>query len=239
VIVSYRGRRIAAFAARKRVRVLSGIERSVWLALDRLAAVHTLEDLRALQSRRLDTLIGEGGWHYAIGVNEQWRICFEWPETSSGPTNVKLVDSANGDHMTAVAIHPGEHLAEELRALNMSASELARRIKVPTNRVTAILNGQRAITGDSALRLARFFGTSAEFWVNLQSLHDLHVAEAKARKIIEQLPTLRRGERFENGGRISSHPAWLRPGRRRLGVDPVRAEPEGDVALTPAQTPER
>ena len=66
--------------------------------------------------------------------------------------------------------HPGEHLAEELRALNMSASELARRIKVPTNRVTGILNGQRAITSDTALRLAHFFGTSAEFWVNLQGL---------------------------------------------------------------------
>jgi addiction module HigA family antidote len=191
VIVSYRGRRTAAIAARKRVKALSGIERSVWLALDRLAAVHTLEDLRALQSRRLETLIGDGGWHYAIGINEQWRICFEWSETSSGPTNVELVDSANGGQMTAVTIHPGEHLVEELRALKMSASELARRIKVPTNRVTAILNGQRAITGDSALRLARFFGTSAEFWVNLQSVHDLHVAEAKARKIIEQLPTLR------------------------------------------------
>ena len=92
--------------------------------------------------------------------------------------------------MAPVTIHPGEHLAEELRALNLSASELARRIKVPTNRVTGILNGQRAITGDTALRLAHFFGTSAEFWVNLQSLHDLHVAEAKSGKIIEQLPTL-------------------------------------------------
>ena len=101
--------------------------------------------------------------------------------------------------MAPVAIHPGEHLAEELRALNMSASELARRIKVPTNRVTGILNGQRGITGDTALRLAHFFGTSAEFWMNLQSMHDLHVAEAKAGKIIEQLPTLRRVERLANG----------------------------------------
>jgi len=89
------------------------------------------------------------------------------------------------------SIHPGEHLAEELRALNLSASELARRIKVPTNRVTGILNGRRSITGDSALRLAHFFGTSAEFWINLQSLHELHVAEAKAGAAIQQLPTLK------------------------------------------------
>jgi addiction module HigA family antidote len=65
--------------------------------------------------------------------------------------------------MARSAIHPGEHLAEQLKELGMSAAELGRRLKVPTNRITGILNGQRAITGDSALRLAHFFGTSAEF----------------------------------------------------------------------------
>jgi addiction module HigA family antidote len=87
--------------------------------------------------------------------------------------------------------HPGDHLAEQLRILNMSASELARRIQVPTNRVTKILNGQRAITGDTALRLAHFFGTGADVWLNLQSLHELRVAEAKAGRMIRQLPTLK------------------------------------------------
>ncbi len=72
----------------------------------------------------------------------------------------------------------------------MSAAELARRIAVPTNRVTAILNGQRAITGDTALRLAHFFGTSAEFWLNLQSLYEIRVAERKAGKTIRKLPRL-------------------------------------------------
>src|SRR6266567_4469824 len=94
--------------------------------------------------------------------------------------------------MARIAIHPGEHLAEELDALKMSAAELARRLKVPTNRVTEILNGQRAITGDTALRLAHFFGTSPEFWLNLQSLHELRLAEAKTGKEIKKLPTLRR-----------------------------------------------
>ena len=69
--------------------------------------------------------------------------------------------------MARPAIHPGEHLAEELKALDMSAAELARQLKVPTNRVTGILNGQRAVTGDTALRLGHFFGTSGEFWLNL------------------------------------------------------------------------
>ena len=92
------------------------------------------------------------------------------------------------------AIHPGEHLAEELGALDMSAAELARQIDVPTNRVTQILNGTRAITGDTALRLAHFFGTSAQFWLNLQSLYDLRLAQEKAGKFIKGLPRLKRRE---------------------------------------------
>ena len=94
--------------------------------------------------------------------------------------------------MALTAIHPGEHLAQELEALDMSAAELARKINVPTNRVTQILNGTRAITGDTALRLAHFFGTSAEFWLNLQSLYDLRVAQQRVGKSIKALPTVKR-----------------------------------------------
>ena len=96
--------------------------------------------------------------------------------------------------MAPTAIHPGEHLAEELQALSMSAAELARQLDVPTNRITAIINGQRSITGDTALRLAHFFGTSAEFWLNLQTLYDLRIAEQKAGRAIKGLPKLRRRE---------------------------------------------
>ncbi len=96
--------------------------------------------------------------------------------------------------MAIAAIHPGEHLAEELEALDLSAAELARKMKVPTNRVTQILNGTRSITGDTALRLAHFFGTSAQFWLNLQSLYDLRLAEEKAGKSIKALPRLKRRE---------------------------------------------
>ena len=96
--------------------------------------------------------------------------------------------------MALIAIHPGEHLAEELEALDMSAAELARQLKVPTNRITGILNGQRAITGDTALRLAHFFGTSAEFWLNLQSFYELRLAEDKSGKSIKALPTLKHRE---------------------------------------------
>jgi addiction module HigA family antidote len=93
--------------------------------------------------------------------------------------------------MPVIAIHPGEHLAEELKELGISAAELARKLEVPTNRITQILNRQRAITGDTALRLAHFFGTSAEFWLNLQSLYEIRIAKRKAGKSISTLPTLK------------------------------------------------
>jgi antitoxin HigA-1 len=90
-----------------------------------------------------------------------------------------------------MAIHPGEHLAEEIRALNLSAAELARNLNVPTNRITQILNGKRAITGDTALRLAHYFGTTPEFWLNLQSLYDLRMARQKLGNSIRNLPKRR------------------------------------------------
>jgi addiction module HigA family antidote len=98
--------------------------------------------------------------------------------------------------MAVSAIHPGEHLAEELKELGMSAAELARNLDVPTNRVTGILNGQRAITADTALRLAHFFGTSAEFWLNLQNLYELRLAQKQAGESIETLPRMKRLQRI-------------------------------------------
>jgi addiction module HigA family antidote len=96
--------------------------------------------------------------------------------------------------MPIADIHTGEHLAEELQALDMSAAELARNIGVPTNRVTQILNGTRSVTGDTALRLAHFFGTSPQFWLNLQNLYDLRLARKKAGKSVKALPRLKRRE---------------------------------------------
>ena len=96
--------------------------------------------------------------------------------------------------MALAAIHPGEHLAEEMKTLEMSAAKLARRISVPTNRVTQILNGTRGITGDTALRLDHLFDTSAQFWLNLQSLYDLRLTQEKAGKSSKALPELKRSE---------------------------------------------
>lgn len=78
-------------------------------------------------------------------------------------------------------IRPGKTLREDLDALGMSAAELARRIEVPVNRITEILNGRRSIAGDTALRLGRFFGTSGEFRLNLRKLYELRLCRTEAR----------------------------------------------------------
>ena len=78
--------------------------------------------------------------------------------------------------MSLLAIHPGEHLQEELEALSMSAAELARQLKVPGNRISQILKGERDVTADTAMRLGHFLGTSAQFWLNLQNEYDLRTA---------------------------------------------------------------
>jgi len=83
-------------------------------------------------------------------------------------------------------VHPGEILREELDVLEMSASALAAALGVPGNRITAILNGQRGVTADTALRLSRYFGTTAEFWLNLQKSYELRLAEREAGKQIEK-----------------------------------------------------
>jgi antitoxin HigA-1 len=86
-------------------------------------------------------------------------------------------------------IHPGMILSDELEELNLTATALARHINVPANRVTQIIQGKRAVTGDTALRLGHWFGNSPQFWLNLQSQYDLRIAEAEAGKDVKKLPT--------------------------------------------------
>ena len=90
--------------------------------------------------------------------------------------------------MARTPIHPGEVLAEELAELNVSATELARQLKVPPNRITGIINGGRSVSADTALRLGHWFGTSAEFWLNLQKSYELRLAERETGNEIKRLP---------------------------------------------------
>lgn len=91
--------------------------------------------------------------------------------------------------MERPAIHPGEILADELSALKVTPTELSRQISVPANRISQIIQGKRAITGDTALRLGHWFQTSAQFWLNLQSAYDLRIASNAIGREVAALPT--------------------------------------------------
>ena len=91
-------------------------------------------------------------------------------------------------------IHPGEILGDELKELGVSPTELARQIAVPPNRLSQIVGGKRAITGDTALRLGHWFGMSAQFWLNLQSAYDLEIAQARLAGALSKLPRLRHSQ---------------------------------------------
>ena len=92
MIVSYRDKRTRDFATGKRVKAFSGIERNARLKLDRLEAATSLLDLAALPGNRFEALKGDRKGQFSIRINDQWRVCFEWPEKSPGPTNVEIVD---------------------------------------------------------------------------------------------------------------------------------------------------
>lgn len=91
--------------------------------------------------------------------------------------------------MPSKPIHPGKVLAQELAAVGVKPAELARQIDVPANRISQIINGKRAITGATALRLAHWFGTSAEYWMSLQAAHEIAAEATRHGKRIARLPT--------------------------------------------------
>ncbi|HET9179363.1 MAG TPA: type II toxin-antitoxin system RelE/ParE family toxin [Terriglobia bacterium] len=92
MIVSYRDKRASDFAGGKRVKAFSGFERSARLKLDRLESATSLKDLAALPGNRFEALAGDRKGQYSIRINDQWRICFEWPDRAPGPSKVEIVD---------------------------------------------------------------------------------------------------------------------------------------------------
>ena len=142
-----------------------------------LDAADTLADLAVPPGNRLEKLAGDRAGQHSIRINRQWRICFQW--TDAGPEDVEISDyHQKGGNMATDTVmapaHPGEILLEEfLRPLAVSQYKLAKEIGVPARRINEIVHGQRRISADTALRLARFFGTSERFWINLQARYDL------------------------------------------------------------------
>ena len=96
-------------------------------------------------------------------------------------------------------VHPGEILAEELEELGMSANAMARALRVPTNRITAILKGQRGVTADTALRLSRYFGTTPQLWLNLQKTFELRAAEIESGETIAEQVRPREAVQIDDG----------------------------------------
>jgi len=92
MIVSYGDKRTERFAAGQRVKEFSGFARQAEVRLDRLDAATTLADLRALPGNRLEALKGDRAGQFSVRINDQWRICFRWPDGSPGPTDVEIVD---------------------------------------------------------------------------------------------------------------------------------------------------
>lgn len=132
-----------------------------------LDAAESLEELRVPPGNRLERLRGEREGQYSFRINDQWRLCFHWGEGDAYDVQEPLL----------APVHPGEILQEEfLKPLALSQYRLAKDIGVPPRRINEIVHAQRSITADTALRLARYFGTSERFWLNLQTGYDLESA---------------------------------------------------------------
>jgi antitoxin HigA-1 len=187
MILSYRNKATEKFASGAFVKAFSGFARQAETRLDRLDAASGLQDLAALpgdvagrqvraiqhpHQRPMANLLRVACWRIRAGQRRDHGL------------SLRIAAMTR----TRTPIHPGEHLKEELDALGVSASDLARQIKVPPNRVTAIINGTRAVSADTALRLGHWFGTSADFWLRLQMIYDLRLAEQALVGTLSSLP---------------------------------------------------
>jgi addiction module HigA family antidote len=190
MIISYRDKRTERFANGGHVREFSGFARQAEIRLDRLEAATSLKDLAALPGNRLEGLkaTGRASIAFASTINGGFASSGLKVRTARSMSRLSIIIRRH--LMARTPIHPGEHLAEELKGLRISAAELSRQIDVPVNRITAIINGQRGVTADTALRLGHWFGTSPEFWLNLQTLYELRLAREELGDRVEKLPTL-------------------------------------------------
>lgn len=168
-------------------------ERAALRKLLVMDAAETLDDLRVPPGNRLEKLRGDRRGQHSARINQQWRICFRW--TDAGPEDVEIVDYHRGGPPMPTPkmppIHPGEILAEEyLAPLGVTQHRLAVAVGVPPRRINEIVHGKRRITADTALRLARFFGTSERFWMNLQARYDVEVERDRLAPVLDEIRPL-------------------------------------------------
>jgi addiction module HigA family antidote len=158
-----------------------------------------LVDLRIPPGNRLEKLHGDREGQHSIRINDQYRVCFVWRD--AGAHGVEIVDyhwtRLNGRSVVtppkkskagAWNVHPGEILREEfLKPMDLSVYQLAKELHVPSQRVNEVVLEKRGISADTAVRLARFFGTSEQFWMNLQASYDVRCARAELGKELEKI----------------------------------------------------
>jgi addiction module HigA family antidote len=164
------------------VKRFSRIERQALRKLDMLHTARDLNDLRAPPANRLEALTGDRRGQHSSGSMTSGASVSRRPRKAppmlKSSTTTKGIATPN-----RVTAHPGEVLSEEfLKPLGMSVNALATALRVPATRIGAIVKGERSVTADTALRLARFFGTSPEFWINLQAMADVRRADMVGRQ---------------------------------------------------------
>ncbi len=187
VIRSFGSKMTERLWRRERVRSIDPrIHRVALRKLRQVGSAESLADLRVPPGNRLELLKGDRAGQHSIRINDQWRVCFVW--TDAEPEEVRSLTTT--DKMAP--IHPGEVLMKDfIEGFGITQNKLAVSIGVPPRRINEIVHGKRGITADTALRLAKYFGTSAEFWINLQSHYELDRAEDAVGKQIEAIrPTL-------------------------------------------------
>jgi len=158
--------------------------RTIWKLASRklyqVNSVQVLYELTRLPGNHLELLTGDRDGQYSISINQQYTICFKW--TESGPDEVEILDRLSLKVIITTRVptqreptHPGEMLLEEfLMPMGITQRELATAIQVPYQRLNEIVNKKRPLTASLALRLAKVFGMSEVFWLNLQMRWDLY-----------------------------------------------------------------
>ncbi|HVC15526.1 MAG TPA: HigA family addiction module antitoxin [Acidimicrobiales bacterium] len=160
-----------------------------------LDAADTLGDLAVAPGNHLERLRDDRARQHSIRVSQQWRICFRW--TSAGPESVEIVDSHRKEGTvtptaTMSPIRPGEVLLEEyLEPLGITQHRLAVAIGVPPRWINEIVHGKRGISADTALRRAKYFGTSERSWLNLQGRYDIEAQRDGLADRLERVEPLR------------------------------------------------
>ncbi len=196
MIKSFKDRDTERLFLRERVKRFGpDIQRLGLRKLRMLDAATLIEDLRIPPANRLERLRGDRAGQHSIRINRQWRICFVW--RSGDAHDVEIVDyhqERNMARTTLPPVHPGEVLFEEfLEPMEISQYRLAKDISVSPRRINEIVHGKRAISADTALRLARYFGTSDRFWLNLQTSYDLDMERDRLGSRLEEEVTARAG----------------------------------------------